>query len=143
MRPKKRPRKHRAPTRGHIANILGLKSVTPRSIAYIAVQVCPPKVFAFQRVTQLLQLRFSLSNASAWNEDDGCFNYATFYHNILHYFENPPGPTARLEIQELLLWWSQQVFGRNLSTGGSRPGASVSQLASQRAARELATRNHD
>lgn len=38
-RPAKRSRRHRAPTRGHIANIMGMKSVTPRSIAYVAVQV--------------------------------------------------------------------------------------------------------
>lgn len=37
--PLKRARKHKAPTRGHVADILGMKSVTPRSIAYIAVQV--------------------------------------------------------------------------------------------------------
>lgn len=35
----KRARKHKAPTRGHVADILGMKTVTPRSIAYIAVQV--------------------------------------------------------------------------------------------------------
>lgn len=40
VRPHKRPRNHKAPTRGHIANILRMKTVTPRSIAYIAVQVC-------------------------------------------------------------------------------------------------------
>lgn len=38
-KPPKRSRSHKAPTRGNVANLLGLKVVTPRSIAYIAVQV--------------------------------------------------------------------------------------------------------
>jgi hypothetical protein len=33
-----------------------------------------------------------LSNASAWNENDGCFNYITFYNNIIDYFEIDLGP---------------------------------------------------
>lgn len=37
---KKHSKRQKAPTRGNIANILGLKSVSPRSIAYTAVQVC-------------------------------------------------------------------------------------------------------
>ncbi|KAF9462567.1 hypothetical protein BDZ94DRAFT_1309465 [Collybia nuda] len=37
--PHKRARTHKAPTRGHIANIMRMKAVTPRSIAYVAVQV--------------------------------------------------------------------------------------------------------
>jgi hypothetical protein len=32
-------RHQKGPTRGHVANLLGLKSVTPRSLAYVAVQV--------------------------------------------------------------------------------------------------------
>lgn len=37
--PPSKRRKQKAPTRGNIANLLGMKSVTPRSIAYVAVQV--------------------------------------------------------------------------------------------------------
>jgi hypothetical protein len=33
-------RNQKAPTRGHVANLLGMKTVTPRSLAYVAVQVC-------------------------------------------------------------------------------------------------------
>jgi hypothetical protein len=36
---KRSRRNQKAPTRGHVANLLGLKSVTPRSLAYVAVQV--------------------------------------------------------------------------------------------------------
>ena len=36
---KRSRRNQKAPTRGHVANLLGLKAVTPRSLAYVAVQV--------------------------------------------------------------------------------------------------------
>lgn len=39
MRPLKRARNNKAPTRGHVAQLLGMKSVTPRAIAYVSVQV--------------------------------------------------------------------------------------------------------
>ena len=35
----KRARSQKAPTRGNVASLLGMRSVTPRSIAYVAVQV--------------------------------------------------------------------------------------------------------
>jgi hypothetical protein len=38
-RPQKRSRSRKAPTRGNVANLLGMRSVTPRAIAYVAVQV--------------------------------------------------------------------------------------------------------
>lgn len=58
----------------------------------------------------LNKLRFSLSNANAWNENDGCFNYVTFYNNIVDFFEIAPGPAARLHIQELLAWWTRYAM---------------------------------
>lgn len=36
---KRSRRNQKAPTRGHVAGLLGMKSVTPRAIAYVAVQV--------------------------------------------------------------------------------------------------------
>lgn len=53
------------------------------------------------------QLRFSLSNASAWHEVDGCFSYINFYNNIVDFFELAPGPVAQKRTQELLTWWSR------------------------------------
>jgi len=38
-RPPKRARSQKAPTRGNVASLLGMRAVTPRSIAYVAVQV--------------------------------------------------------------------------------------------------------
>jgi hypothetical protein len=54
-----------------------------------------------------LQLRFSLSNASAWHEIDGCFSYINFYNNIVDFFELTPGPAAQKRARELLAWWSR------------------------------------
>lgn len=42
FRPSKKRRNNRAPTRGHVANLIGMRSVTPRSLAYVAVQVRTP-----------------------------------------------------------------------------------------------------
>lgn len=36
---KRSRRNQKAPTRGHVANLLGMKTVTPRSLAYVAAQV--------------------------------------------------------------------------------------------------------
>ncbi|KAF8231240.1 hypothetical protein L208DRAFT_1470789, partial [Tricholoma matsutake] len=83
-------RNQKAPTRGHVATLLGMKAVTPRALTYVAVQ-----------------LRFALSNANAWNENDGCFNYINFYNNIVDYFEIPLGPESRARTTSLLSWWTR------------------------------------
>ncbi|KAF8228437.1 hypothetical protein L208DRAFT_1291525, partial [Tricholoma matsutake] len=83
-------RNQKAPTHGHIANLLGMKVVTPRSLAYVAPQLC-----------------FALSNANAWNENDGCFSYVDFYNNILDYFEIPVGPESQSQMTSLLSWWTR------------------------------------
>lgn len=103
--PKRLKQTTRAPTRGNVANLLGMKTVTPRAIAYVAVQVRHTSFILL--VLNLCQLRFALSNASAWNENDGCFSYAVFYNNILDLFEAPPGPAAQAQTRELLIWWTQ------------------------------------
>jgi hypothetical protein len=55
----------------------------------------------------LTQLRFALSSAGAWNENDGCFNYPLFYNNIIDFFEDIPGPTAQAHAQSVLSWWTR------------------------------------
>ena len=106
-RPLKRGRGSKAPTRGHIASLLGLRSVTPRSIAYIAVQVRGSPSILFLEAEIPMQLRFALSSAAAWNENDGCFSYPIFYNNILDFFEDTPGPAAQAHAQDLLSWWTR------------------------------------
>jgi hypothetical protein len=161
-RPLKRVKHTKAPTRGHVAHLLGMKTVTPRAIAYIAVQVglALSKEHIFTHTS--FQLRYSLSNASSWNENDGCFSYSTFYNNIVDFFEVSVGPAAKAQTRELLSWWTRWVYSPSLVSfwrsftflhtrkvfGGhsvhalnaTRPGTSVSKLASQRAARELTHR---
>ncbi|KAF7334925.1 hypothetical protein MVEN_02242200 [Mycena venus] len=53
-----------------IASIIGLKTFTPRVIAYIACQV-----------------RFNLSNQQFWNKMDGDFDYEEFFWLIVELFE--------------------------------------------------------
>ncbi|KAI9573158.1 hypothetical protein HD554DRAFT_2319977 [Boletus coccyginus] len=67
-------------SRSHVAALLRMKSVQPRAIAYIAVQV-----------------RFALSSADSWTLVDEDFNYETFYYNIIDYFEAPGSPPALVE----------------------------------------------
>jgi len=113
LRPKKRARKNqKAPTRGHVANLLGMKSVTPRSLAYVAVQVSLSSHSSDtlgHTITLSPQVRFALSNVSAWSENDGCFSYVAFYHNILDYFEIPAGPESQAQTAALLVWWTRLV----------------------------------
>ncbi|KIK73736.1 hypothetical protein PAXRUDRAFT_20542 [Paxillus rubicundulus Ve08.2h10] len=69
---------HKTATKKHVASILGLKSVTPRSIAYTAIQV-----------------RFALSSAGSWCNMDGGFDYIQFYNMIVDFFEVTPGNAAK------------------------------------------------
>jgi hypothetical protein len=55
------------------------------------------------------QLCFTLSSASAWNDQDGCFSYLIFYNNILDFFKHPPGPSSQAQAKALLLWWTMYV----------------------------------
>ncbi|EPQ54114.1 hypothetical protein GLOTRDRAFT_26664, partial [Gloeophyllum trabeum ATCC 11539] len=53
------------------AKVMGVNSITPRIIAYIAVQV-----------------GFALSDVQEWNQLDHDFNYQSFFWNILTLFED-------------------------------------------------------
>ncbi|KAG1822379.1 hypothetical protein EV424DRAFT_1321781 [Suillus variegatus] len=57
-------------------------------------------------------LRFALSSAGSWRIMDDDFDQEEFYHNIVDYFELCPSREAAKEVENLLLWWNQQVFGR-------------------------------
>lgn len=162
---KRSRRSQKAPTRGHVANLLGMKAVTARSLAYVAVQVRFFLASIWIHDTIGHQLRFALSNAGAWNENDGCFNYVTFYNNITDYFELDFGPENQAHTTTLLAWWTRlvtfqplfiaividgwfkserrsKIFGRRLVHSdhvrgqSGVGGSSVARLASQRTARE-------
>ncbi|KAG1848140.1 hypothetical protein C8R48DRAFT_677345 [Suillus tomentosus] len=85
-------------TRRDVATLLNMRSVQPRAIAYVSVQRA--------------QLRFALSSSGSWRIIDDEFNNQEFYDNIVDYLELPPTPEAAKEIDSLLLWWNQKVFGR-------------------------------
>ncbi|KIM63735.1 hypothetical protein SCLCIDRAFT_116469, partial [Scleroderma citrinum Foug A] len=77
----------------HVAALLGMKSVSPHVIAYIAVQLC-----------------FALSICNCWciiNED---FDYQKFYSNIILFLEGVCTMQEKKEISNLLFWWNWCVF---------------------------------
>ncbi|KAG1814830.1 hypothetical protein EV424DRAFT_1645650 [Suillus variegatus] len=103
----------------HVAQIIKMEKVTPRSIAYIACQV-----------------RFALSSVTSWRSVDGDFDYVQFWRSIVDFFERPPGRDAQRRVDKLLEWWTRKVFGRSrrgdLSTA-VKANMSVNALARQRA----------
>ncbi|KAG0698533.1 hypothetical protein DFH29DRAFT_1002776 [Suillus ampliporus] len=77
-------------TRRDVSTLLNMRSIQPRAIAYVA-----------------LQLRFALSSAGSWRIVDDEFNNQEFYDNIVDYLELSTMPEAVKEVDELLLWWNQ------------------------------------
>ncbi|KAG2111820.1 hypothetical protein BD769DRAFT_1674357 [Suillus cothurnatus] len=112
----------RVKVKKHVAQIIKMKKVTPRSIAYIACQV-----------------RFALSSVTSWRSIDGDFDYEQFWRTIVDFFERAPGRTAQRRIDVLLEWWTRKVFGRNNRndlTSTAKANMSVNALARQRAQRD-------
>ena len=76
--------------RAHVAARIGMKSVSPHAIAYIAVQVWFP--YFIRDVMSVLilvfKLHFALSSCGTWQITDGEFDYDTFYNNIVDFFES-------------------------------------------------------
>ncbi|KAG1758383.1 hypothetical protein EDD22DRAFT_850044 [Suillus occidentalis] len=102
----------------HVAQIIKMDKVTPRSIAYAACQV-----------------RFALSSVTSWWSIDGDFDYILFWRCIVDFFERPPGQEARRRVEKLLEWWTRKVFGRSRRedlSNTAKAGMSVNALARQR-----------
>ncbi|KAG1901488.1 uncharacterized protein F5891DRAFT_950396, partial [Suillus fuscotomentosus] len=74
----------------HVAQIIKMDKVSPRSIAYIACQV-----------------RFALSSITSWRSVDGDFDYVQFWQTIVDFFERPPGRDAQRRVTRLLEWWTR------------------------------------
>ncbi|KAG1789260.1 uncharacterized protein HD556DRAFT_1447110 [Suillus plorans] len=74
----------------HVAQIIHLEKVTPRSIAYITCQA-----------------RFALSSVTSWWSMDGDFDYQQFWQTIVDFFERAPGREAQRRVQQLLKWWTR------------------------------------
>ncbi|KAG2085492.1 hypothetical protein BD769DRAFT_1681678 [Suillus cothurnatus] len=106
----------------HVAQIIKMRKVTPRSIAYIACQV-----------------RFALSSVTSWRSVDGDFDYIQFWRTIVDFFEKPPGREAQRRVDKLLEWWTRKVFGsryRDELSSTAKANMSVNALARQRAQRD-------
>ena len=77
-------------TKRNVASKLNMNDkVTPRSIAYAAVQ-----------------LHFNLQTAERWNEIYGGFDYRGLYNYIVDFFEDVQEAPAKKRAQDLLKWWS-------------------------------------
>ena len=107
-------RRHRGEQRTHtnIATLLGMKTVMPHAIAYIAVQVS----FFFSLLlniyhsSPICQLHFALASCGSWRIIDVFFNYHQFYKNIVTFFEDITDTMETEEfIKELVLWWNRSV----------------------------------
>jgi hypothetical protein len=93
--------------RRNVASKLHLNKVTPRSVAYAAVQVC-----AYVNVSYVVvlicdcELHFNLQTAGSWTSVYSGFDYNGLYNYVVDFFEDTPGPAAKKRAQELLNWWS-------------------------------------
>ncbi|OBZ73780.1 hypothetical protein A0H81_06542 [Grifola frondosa] len=102
-----------------ISELNGMMTVTPRSIAYIAVLA-----------------RFILNDQDGWSANDNKFIGADFYKNIINLFDDTEWAAATLR------WWNLQVFGcadsdTDDSDNDDGPGGNqVASIAAQHAARQ-------
>ncbi|KAF5323644.1 hypothetical protein D9758_017074 [Tetrapyrgos nigripes] len=103
----KRLKVGRRSTKKTVAQLLDMKNVTPRTIAYSAVM-----------------LRFALSDALSWDSDQ-TFDYHAFYNSIVDYFEEAlakPGSEEERHIKKLLRWWDSKIFPKaGAASSGSKP----------------------
>lgn len=60
-----------------------MSALTPRDVAYVAIQV---RSFVFITIVAnvvIFQVRFTLSWVQTWAMTDGDFNYSDFYWNVV------------------------------------------------------------
>ena len=80
--------------------------VTPRSVAYAAVQVCVCQYPTLSILICGFELHFNLQTAGSWTPVYGGFDYLGLYNYVVDFFEDTLGPAAKKRAQELLNWWS-------------------------------------
>ncbi|KAG1758959.1 hypothetical protein EDD22DRAFT_956352 [Suillus occidentalis] len=103
----------------HVAQIIKMHQVTPRSTAYVSCQLC-----------------FALSSVTSWRSVDGNFDYIPFWQSIVDFFEQAPGRVAQKKSKQLLTWWTRKIFGTSCRaelSEGAKANMSVNALARQRA----------
>jgi hypothetical protein len=88
------------------ADIIGVTKVTPRAIAYAAVQVSPRASchMSHTLIQCYIEARMNLSDKEEWNEFDGSFSYRNFYESIISVFEVDP---TLPWVKDTLRWWNQ------------------------------------
>ncbi|KAM6494657.1 hypothetical protein JOM56_009280 [Amanita muscaria] len=102
-------------TRKDVSGCLHMEEkVTPRAIAYAAVQ-----------------LVFALSDAPHWTAVHNGFDYRSFYYFIVDFFEASADNSSKQRVKELLSWWNSSQ---------SQQVTSNQKLAQQRAARAARSR---
>ncbi|KAG5647655.1 hypothetical protein H0H81_007562, partial [Sphagnurus paluster] len=102
-------------TKSTVAQKISLKSVTPRSIAYIAVM-----------------LHFALTDASSWKSQYDGMDYKLLYNFIVDYFEDTPAPADQARIEALLKWWNEKTFPQH-ALALAAASTSMAKLREQRA----------
>jgi hypothetical protein len=82
--------------------------VTPRAIAYTAVQVfySPPDT---PPGSHWSKLHFALNDATHWACHYNGFNYEEFYEFIVDFFEEDQTQEGKAAAKELLHWWNRCV----------------------------------
>ena len=84
--------------------------VTPRAIAYAAVQVrCLLRCHSSPSIAYTSKLHFSLCDATHWMSHYDGFNYEEFYEFIVDFFEADQTPEGKTASMELCTWWNRYV----------------------------------
>jgi hypothetical protein len=91
-------------TRANNASLSKLTAVTPRSMAYAAVQVGVRAVLKyFVSIKHSWKARFMLCATEQWNQYDGEFDMYEFFIKLAELFESDPDGTWAVET---LKWWN-------------------------------------
>ena len=94
-------------SRAHVAALIGMKAVSPRAIAYTAVQVSIIRNIRARFLLIMSKLCFALLSCNSWRIIDEDFDYAKFYNNIMIFFEDVHTTQDKKAISKLLLWWNR------------------------------------
>ena len=84
--------------------------VTPRAIAYAAVQVhCSLQCCSSSSISHSSKLHFFLCDATHWMSHYNGFNYEEFYEFVVDFFEADQTPEGKAASVELHNWWNRYI----------------------------------
>ena len=84
--------------------------VTPRAIAYAAVQVGSFQTTSWHHVLICLKLVLALSDAPGWCLEHNDLNFHDLYNLVIDFFEDVRNPAKKAKRQDLLKWWNKYVI---------------------------------